>query len=117
VLLVRHSYGVPSWAFPGGGMHKREDPQQAALREFAEELGCSISHPVHLGTLTETYHGATNVAHIFTGLIEGTPKPDMRELVEARFFPRDQLPADISLSVPRRLALMNDLPQDDLQQR
>ncbi|GAA0272522.1 NUDIX domain-containing protein [Alteraurantiacibacter aestuarii] len=107
VLLVRHSYGAAVWSFPGGGMRKGEDPQLAALREFAEELGAAIADPQHLGTLTEDYHGGRNVAHIFTGRIAGEARPDMREIVEARFFHHHELPQDISRTVTVRMQLLS----------
>lgn len=113
VLLVRHSYGAPVWAFPGGGMRPSESPEAAALREFAEELGASISDPQHLGTLQEIYLGTVNIAHVFTGPLEGEATPDMRELVEARFFHRHELPGNISGTVMARLELL----EMDLQQR
>ena len=113
VLLVRHSYGPPVWTFPGGGMHKGEEPEAAALREFAEELDAAIIDPQHLGTLRETYLGGTNNAHVFTGVIAGEPRPDMREVVEARFFARDDLPSNTSRTVQARLQLLDQ----QLQQR
>lgn len=106
VLLVRHSYGTGLWAFPGGGLNKGEEPLAGAIREFAEELHCGVSDPVHLGTLEEDYHGARNVAHVFGGMIAGEPRPDMREIVEARFFAPDALPDAISRTVAPRLALL-----------
>jgi 8-oxo-dGTP pyrophosphatase MutT (NUDIX family) len=106
VLLVRHSYGTGLWAFPGGGLNRGEEPLAAAVREFAEELRCSVAAPVRLGTLEEDYHGALNVAHVFTGLIAGEPRPDMREIVEARFFALDALPEGLSRTVAPRLALL-----------
>ncbi len=106
VLLVRHSYGTGLWAFPGGGMNRGEEPLAAALREFTEELGCTVSDPRHLGTLDEDYHGARNVAHVFTGLVAGEPRPDMRELVDAQFFAVDDLPERTSRTVAPRLALL-----------
>ncbi len=87
VLLVRHSYGSRLWAFPGGGMKQGEDVLAAAAREFAEELRCGLIDPQHLGTLDEMFHGARNLAHVVTGLADGEPRPDMREVVEARFLP------------------------------
>ncbi|MFC3096829.1 NUDIX domain-containing protein [Alteraurantiacibacter palmitatis] len=106
VLLVRHSYGSGWWAFPGGGMHRGEDALAAALREFAEELGCTVTDPVHLATVEEMFHGARNVAHIFTGLIDGEPLPDGREIIAAQFFAPDALPPDTAPNVQRRLALL-----------
>lgn len=106
VLLVRHSYGSGLWAFPGGGMRKGEEPLAAALREFGEELGCCVSDPRPVAVVVEHYHGARNVAHIFIGLIDGEPRPDLREIVEARFFAVDDLPQRMSPNVLKRLALL-----------
>lgn len=106
VLLVRHSYGAAVWAFPGGGIAPSEDPLAGAMREFSEELGCTISDARYLGMLDEQFHGMRNVAHIFAGLIEGDPRPDMRELVAARFFALDDLPDDCARTVAPRLALL-----------
>lgn len=106
VLLVRHSYGPRVWSFPGGGMKQGEDALLAAMREFAEELGCSVTDAQHVGTLEERFHSARSVAHIFTGLIDGEPRPDMREIVAARFFSVDQLPGDVARNVKPRLALL-----------
>lgn len=106
VLLVRHSYGSRLWAFPGGGLARGEDPLAGACREFTEELGCGVTAPLKLGTLEENFHGARNVAHVFTGLIAGEPRPDMREIVDARFFAPDSLPQGLSRTVGPRLALL-----------
>jgi ADP-ribose pyrophosphatase YjhB (NUDIX family) len=106
VLLVRHSYGSRQWAFPGGGMKPDEDVLAAATREFAEELRCGLIDPLHLGTLDKTFHGARHIAHAVTGLAHGEPNPDMREVVEARFFARDALPDGTSRSVGVWLELL-----------
>lgn len=106
VLLVRHSYGSGLWAFPGGGMKPGEDVLAAAMREFAEELRCGLAEPQHLGTLDEEFHGARNLAHVVTGLAAGEPRPDMREVVEARYFAVDALPQGTSRTVAVRLALL-----------
>ena len=46
VLLVRHTFARRSeWDLPGGFLNEDEDPQDAALREIGEELGCARSDP------------------------------------------------------------------------
>jgi 8-oxo-dGTP diphosphatase len=41
VLAARRTGG--GWEFPGGKVEPGEQPEQAAVREIAEELGCSIT--------------------------------------------------------------------------
>lgn len=107
VLLVRHSYGPPVWAFPGGGMHRDEDPEAAALRELREELGCTLADPTLLGLQQNLFLGSTNHVRVFTGQVVGQPRPDMREVVEARFFALDAMPTNISQTVFYRLELLS----------
>ncbi|TIX49722.1 NUDIX hydrolase [Alteraurantiacibacter aquimixticola] len=106
VLLVRHSYGPPVWALPGGGLKRGEDPLQASMRELQEELSCSLAEARHLGMLDETLHGTRHFAHVLAGRIEGTPRPDRREVVEAAFFHRHALPDNLAKPVARRLAML-----------
>ncbi len=110
-LLVLHSYGAPYWSFPGGGMHKNEDALAAALREFREEVGCELSDPQFLGLQEDIYHGTKNHVRVFTGLIDGQPQPDMREIVEAKFFASGEFPRNCSRVVPLRLKLLPELSQ------
>ncbi|WP_338243206.1 NUDIX domain-containing protein [Aurantiacibacter hainanensis] len=106
VLLVRHSYGPPVWAFPGGGMRQGEDALAAALRELREELDCTLHDPVHLGVQRNEFLGSINHVRVVTGQVAGVPTPDMREVVEARFFPLDALPENRSRTVHKRLAML-----------
>lgn len=106
LLLVRHSYGPFVWTFPGGGLRQGEDPKLAAAREFSEELGCALEDLLFLGQIEANFHGATNVVHVFTGLlVADQPKPDGRELIEARFFAPNDLPSNCSQTVLRNGAL------------
>jgi 8-oxo-dGTP pyrophosphatase MutT (NUDIX family) len=104
VLLVRHSYGTGRWAMPGGGIRRGEDPAIAAAREFAEELGVTVTDLAPVAVLEEDLHGARNRVHLFTGTLAGLPKPDGRELLAAAFFPPDALPTPCSATVAPRLA-------------
>jgi 8-oxo-dGTP pyrophosphatase MutT (NUDIX family) len=108
LLMVRHSYGDGQWEFPGGGIGRRETPEAAARREFAEELHCGLAELKCLGIVEEPYLGATNVVHVFTGLADGEPRPDGRELVEARFFAHADLPRPLGRKAAQRLAMLAD---------
>jgi 8-oxo-dGTP pyrophosphatase MutT (NUDIX family) len=82
VLLVRHSYGPPVWSLPGGGVGRGEDPEQAAVREIREELGCGLTGLTALDASEEQLADSPELQHVFVARIEGTPVPDMREIVE-----------------------------------
>lgn len=92
VLLVRHSYGPPLWAIPGGGMDRGEDPAGAAAREVREELGCGLSDLAEIDVREERIAGSRDAQHTFIARVVGEPKPDMREIVAVAFFDPARLP-------------------------
>ena len=104
VLLLRHSYGPKVWALPGGGMDRGEAPIDCARREVAEEVGIALAQLEPLGTLEEHLSGSPHVAHLFHGTSGDAPVPDMREIVEAKFFPVHSLPEPLGDLTRRRLA-------------
>ena len=105
VLLIRHSYGSSKWMLPGGGLRKDENPVAAAVRELGEETGCILLDACEVRVLAEELHGARNMVYLVVGRLEGVPRADRREIIEARLFPLDNLPA----SMPDKLA--EALPQ------
>ncbi|NKB69457.1 MAG: NUDIX domain-containing protein [Candidatus Latescibacteria bacterium] len=63
VLMVRHQHSHDQWwCLPGGGIEKGESPQQAALRELAEEcrvtgrVVAAVSQFAQNGQRHYTYH-------------------------------------------------------------
>jgi 8-oxo-dGTP pyrophosphatase MutT (NUDIX family) len=96
VLLVRHSYGSANWMPPGGGMKPGEDPLIAAAREFGEEIGIVLVNPRVVASTHDDLHGAGNVSYIVAGSCSGAPRPDGREILEARFFAPDAWPDAMS---------------------
>lgn len=105
VLLVRHSYGPLRWAIPGGGLARGEAPEAAARRELREELGCTATEMVAIGTLEEQLSGTRHTAYVFAATLAGPPRPDRREVMEFAFFGEDELPDDISSLTRSRVAL------------
>lgn len=107
VLLLRHSYGRPVWALAGGGLSPTEDAAEGARREVYEELGLEIGALTLLEELDEVISGSPHTAYVYSALCNGVPKPDQREILEAKFFARDALPDNISMLTKRRLALLD----------
>lgn len=107
VLLVRHSYGSRLWCLPGGGIGRGEAAEQAAAREWREEIGCDLSALRALGVLESRLHGARNRVHLFTGTIAGIPQADGREIADIGLFARAALPGDRSRTVDQRLAVLD----------
>lgn len=110
VLMVRHSYGPPGWFLPGGGLRRGESPESGAIRELAEETGCEATGVRSLGTLAESLSGSPHTAHVFTCVTQDVPRPDRREVAEARFFPTHSLPEPLTDRTRARLALRTGRP-------
>ena len=96
LLLVRHSYGPQGWALPGGGMGRKEDALEAARREVAEEVGCVLEGARVLECIAEEISGSPHTAWLVAGKTRDHPRPDRREIVEARFFPVHSLPEPLT---------------------
>ena len=103
VLLVRHSYGSGRWTLPGGGRGRGEDPETCARREIREELGCELVDVTLFEISHREINGAPDRSHVFTARLEGEPRPDRREVVEAGWFALDALPPKIVLAARRQL--------------
>jgi len=96
LLLVRHSYGPGGWALPGGGMGRHESAEDAARREIKEEVGCTLEGVRVLDTIEETLSGTAHTAWLIAANTRDRPRPDRREIVEARFFPTHSLPEPLT---------------------
>ena len=103
LLLIRHSYGSGKWMPPGGGLARGEDPLAAAARELHEETACRLDFAVLLVQTSEQLGGAANEVHVIGGTTRDAPRPDRREVIEARFFHTHALPENMPAMFRERL--------------
>jgi 8-oxo-dGTP diphosphatase len=93
VLAARRSYPVRSagmWEFPGGKVDDGESPEDTAVREIAEELGCRISVTGWLEPEVKIRDGL--VLRVATAtLVAGEPIPRDREHDAVRWLRGDEL--------------------------
>jgi len=104
VLLVRHSY-VPGWHLPGGGVKKGETLSGAACREVREETGLDVTTTAQpFGMYARLCGGVSDHVAVFIASDWfGRVCPDGGEILEACFFPWDELPHGLTHATKRRL--------------
>ena len=95
VLLLRHRLWPAGnqWGFPSGFARRGEDFRQTVVREVREETGLSVQ----VGRLVELRSGFRYRVEVYyeAALAGGTDGLvlEEREILEARLFPLDALPA------------------------
>lgn len=97
VLMIRRRQkeGELLWAFPGGAVEAGESPEEAAVREVAEEVGLTVAAVKVLG---ERVHPKTGRAMSYTActVVEGEPTVlDAEEIAEVAWVKHDQIPAHV----------------------
>ena len=95
VLLLRHRLWTPDapWGFPSGFARRGERFQDTVVREVREETGLTV----RVGRLVEVRSGFRYKAAVYfeaalAGGLDGLVL-DKREILEARLFALDELPA------------------------
>ena len=94
VLLVRLSYRK-RWGLPGGLVARREVPAAAAIREAAEEVGLAVEPVGRAAVVVDAEARRVDVVHrcrVAAGSLPASAAPRSPEIVEARWFPIDDLP-------------------------
>ncbi|MDP3545376.1 MAG: NUDIX domain-containing protein [Phreatobacter sp.] len=114
ILLVRHSY-TPGWHFPGGGVEVGQTLEEALADELRQEAHVAMTAPprfegMYLNALTSRRdHVALFRVEAWT---QPTPFVPTREILEARFFARSELPEGTTRGTRERLAeLFEDRPR------
>ncbi len=88
VLAARRTDG--GWEFPGGKVEPGETPEQAAVREIAEELGCRVEVTGWLGPVVPIREGL-ELRVAIGRVLEGEPVPRHQEHDALRWLRPDQL--------------------------
>jgi ADP-ribose pyrophosphatase YjhB (NUDIX family) len=106
LLMVRHRSGVKPWSLPGGGVGRGEDLAAAALREVREEGGCAAQIERLLGIYFQHDQGFNNYVAVFVcvALEDARPPVGDLEIVDARFFLPQDVPATTEAGSLRRIA-------------
>ncbi|MEU5938327.1 NAD(+) diphosphatase [Micromonospora sp. NPDC047548] len=99
LLLVRHAYGPTElWALVAGFVETGETLEAAVHREVGEEVGLAVDRVAYFGSQPWAMSGPGTLLTGFTATAadpSAEPVVDGRELVEARWFPLDALPAEL----------------------
>ena len=95
VLLAKLGYAHKMWTFPGGGVHRRETFEQAAIREAYEEVGVKLTEVRHVGGYNNTHQYKRDRVECFVAEVDSPEfKVDGFEITEAKWFSLDELPVD-----------------------
>ena len=96
LVLIRLTY-APGWRIPGGGIARGEEPEAAALRELAEEIGMTAH-----GAVTCVDRLRSSTLFLVRDVVYA-PRRSF-EVEEVADFPPDALPADTTDTTRRCVA-------------
>ncbi|KOU30325.1 NUDIX hydrolase [Streptomyces sp. WM6373] len=94
VLMVRRRQqeGKLLWAFPGGGIEAGETPEQAAVREVAEEVALEAKAVRVLGARVHPQTGA-DMTYVACEPVAGEARvEDAEELAEVAWITLEEIP-------------------------
>lgn len=96
-LFIRESYGSKRWTFPGGGIKKHETPADAVRREAYEEVHVQLLDLRPLGTFQNNYEYKNDTVHAYYATTNADKViPRKGEILAFGWFPKDDLPTEIS---------------------
>jgi ADP-ribose pyrophosphatase YjhB (NUDIX family) len=106
-LLIKNSYGPDRWTVPGGACRRGEEPEHAARREVAEEVGVTLGDVRSLGSFFTDREYKRDTVYCFHAQV---PSPDHRidgtEVEASAWFEPDALPANRSRTINSLVRLL-----------
>lgn len=103
ILLIKHTY-MPGWCTIGGGVDAGESGLQALTRELKEEVGVILHESPSILGFFHNRH-AKRDDYIVVYVCKAFEKEEVvsEEISEARWFPVNALPHDITPATQRRV--------------
>ena len=100
------------WEFPGGIVEEGESPGQAVIREYMEETGLAVNHPLPIGSFRHSYTRYRVTLHAFSVTLLSDPEQlELRAAQEHRWATWSQIRA---LAFPAgHRKLVRQLGEDD----
>lgn len=97
ILLIKHTYGSELKTTVGGGVNKNEELKQAVFREVEEETGIVLDDATEIGIVLHTKEFKNDTIHVFIAETTTTQLVlDRSEILEAQWYPLNNLPDDTS---------------------
>lgn len=81
ILLIKNWLARQDWGLPGGGVHKKEEPRDAAVREVKEETGLDLR--VSLELMAQGRWKADRLGHEYLIFLARLPS---KETITSRQF-------------------------------
>ena len=105
-LFIRNSYGKHGWTFSGGGVHRKETPEEAVKREVREELGINIQEVKELGEYMNTKEYKRDIVYCFYSKVSNQEiSIDKSEISEAQWLSLNDVPEFRSSAVDKILKM------------
>lgn len=101
VRQYRHPVAKTLLEIPAGKLNAKEDPQECALRELAEETGFSAKSIKKLASIYTTPGFTNEIIHIYFAekMTRGVQQPDEDEFLNVEEYTPDQIKTMIKKSV------------------
>jgi ADP-ribose pyrophosphatase YjhB (NUDIX family) len=106
-LMIRNTYGRHHWTLPGGGVRRRERPDEAARREVREEVGIELAAVEPIGSYFSRRHYSRDTVHCFRARVDASDfRIDGKEVLEASWFAPTDIPEKHGAAVDEVLRLL-----------